>query len=158
MTNERVNQIARILLRLALSAAFLVSIADRFGLLGKYGATNVSWGDWSHFMKYVAVLNPFVPKSLIPALSVLETAIELALGIAFLLGMYQRVTAWCSAALLMSFALTMSFALGPIAPLSYGVFTAVGAAFLLGAAAHPRSVDVPASLATRASQVELTGS
>ncbi len=139
MNNERVLQIARVFLRLALGITFLVAISDRFGWLGPYGSKNVSWGDWTHFVQYVAVLNPFVPKSLIPGLAVLETVIELGLGIALLLGIYQRVVAWSSAALLMSFALTMSIALGITAPLSYSVFTAFGAALLLGAVAVPHA-------------------
>jgi len=139
MTNERVLQVARILLRFALGITFLVSVADRFGVLGPYGARNVSWGDWKHFVGYVATLNWFVPKALIPALSVLETTIETALGVALLVGVWQRIVAWCSAGLLLSFALTMSIALGIVAPLSYSVFTAFGAAFLLGAVARPRT-------------------
>lgn len=137
MMNERILQVARILLRFALGITFLVSIADRFGALGPNGARNVSWGDWKHFVQYVAVLNWFVPKALIPALSVLETTIETVLGIALLVGVRQRIVAWCSAGLLLSFALTMSFALGVVAPLSYSVFTAFGAALLLGAVAAP---------------------
>jgi uncharacterized membrane protein YphA (DoxX/SURF4 family) len=137
MNNERILKIARLVLRVALGVTFLVSIADRFGWLGVYGSKNVSWGDWSHFVQYVALLNWFVPKSLIPGLAVFETIIEMGLGIALLFGIYQRVVAWSSAALLMSFALTMSIALGIVAPLSYSVFTAFGAALLLGAAAVP---------------------
>jgi uncharacterized membrane protein YphA (DoxX/SURF4 family) len=137
LTNERILRLARILLRLALGITFLVSVADRFGILGRYGAKNVSWGDWNHFVQYVAVLNWLVPKGLIPALSVLETVIETLLGVAMLVGIYQRIVAWCSAALLLSFALTMSVALGIVAPLSYSVFTAFAAAFLLGAVAPP---------------------
>jgi len=125
MNNERVLQIARVVLRLALGITFLVSIADRFGWLGVYGSKNVSWGDWTHFVQYVAQLNSFVPKSLIPGLAVLETIIELGLGIALLLGIYQRVVAWSSAALLM--------------------FTALGAALLLGAVAVPHPARVPAA-------------
>jgi uncharacterized membrane protein YphA (DoxX/SURF4 family) len=138
MKNERILPVARILLRLALGITFLVSVADRFGALGRYGTRNVSWGDWKHFVQYVATLNWFVPKALIPALSVLETAIETALGIALLVGLWERIVAWCSAALLLSFALTMSIALGIIAPLSYSVFTAFAAALLLGAVARPQ--------------------
>ncbi len=48
-----------------------------------------------------------------------------------------RIIAWASAALLMSFALTMAIALGIKAPLGYGVFTAVSGALLLGAVANP---------------------
>jgi len=63
---------------------------------------------------------------------VLETVIECGLGMALVLGVYQREVAWASAALLTSFAITMSVALGVLAPLSYSVFTAAGAALLLG--------------------------
>lgn len=127
-------------MRLALGVTFLVSIGDRFGWLGPYGSKNVSWGDWSHFKQYVAILNLFIPRAQIPVLATVETAIELTLGIALLLGIYSRLVAWCSAALLMSFALTMSLALGIVAPLSYSVFTAAASALLLGAVAAPRPV------------------
>ena len=60
--NDRILQIASAFLRFALGTTFLVSIADRFGWLGPYGAKNVSWGDWAHFVQYVAVLNWFFPK------------------------------------------------------------------------------------------------
>jgi uncharacterized membrane protein YphA (DoxX/SURF4 family) len=139
MNNDRILQIAKVSVRLALGITFLVSIGDRLGWLGAYGSRNVSWGDWTHFVQYVAVLNPLVPKSLIAGLAVSETIIELGLGIALLLGIYQRVVAWGSAALLMSFALTMSITLGITAPLSYSVFTALSAALLLGAVAVPHA-------------------
>lgn len=148
MTNERILQIAKVFLRLALGITFLVAIADRFGWLGPYGSRNVSWGDWTHFVQYVAVLNSFVPKKLIPVLAVLETIIELGLGVALLLGIYERVVAWSSAALLMSFALTMSIALGITAPVSYSVFTALGGALLLGAVGAPRTARSSAGAST----------
>jgi putative oxidoreductase len=151
MSNERILQIARVFLRLAIGISFLFSIGDRLGWLGPYGGKNVSWGDWSHFAQYVAVLNWFVPKSLIPALAILETIIELGLGIALLSGVYQRVVAWSSAALLTSFALTMSFALGIAAPLSYSVFTALSAALLLGAVAMPHAAHARAQHAQQPS-------
>jgi putative oxidoreductase len=135
MTNERILQITRVVLRVALASAFLVAVADRLGLLGPYGSRNVSWGDWKHFEEYVAVLNWFIPKALIPALSALETVIETGLGLGLLVGIYPRMVAWSSAVLLSSFALTMTIALGLLAPLGYGVFTAIGAALLLGAIA-----------------------
>jgi putative oxidoreductase len=139
MTNERMLQVGRLILRLTLGITFLVAVADRFGVLGPYGGKNISWGDWKHFVGYVAVLNWFVPKALIPTLSVVETAIESVLGVALLLGIYQRIVAWCSAGLLLSFALTMSVALGIVAPLSYSVFTAFAAALLLGAVSPARA-------------------
>jgi len=142
MTNERILQITRVVLRLALASAFLAAVADRLGFLGPYGSRNVSWGDWKHFEEYVAVLNRFVPKALIPALSILETVIETGLGLGLLVGIYPRIVAWSSAVLLSSFALTMTIALGLLAPLGYGVFTAIGAALLLGAIAVPYTLGV----------------
>jgi putative oxidoreductase len=149
MTNERIVQITRVALRVALATAFLAAVADRLGFLGPYGSRNVSWGDWKHFEDYVAVLNWFVPKALIPALSILETVIETGLGLGLLVGIYPRIVAWSSAALLSSFALTMAMALGILAPLAYGVFTAGGAALLLGAIAAPLTVVVPTSVTNR---------
>jgi hypothetical protein len=140
MSNERILQLTRVVVRVALASAFLIAVVDRLGLLGPYGSRNVSWGDWKHFEDYVAVLNWFVPKALVPALSTLETVIETGLGLGLLVGFYPRIVAWSSAVLLCSFALTMSIALGILAPLGYGVFTAIGAALLLGAIATPRAL------------------
>ncbi len=131
-TDDYVLQIAKVFLRISLATAFLSAIADRFGLLGGYRAKNVTWGDWSHFVQFVAVLNWFLPKALIPALAASETIIEFTLGVALLLGIYRRIVAWGSAALLMSFALTMSFALGVKAAVDYSVFTAAAGALVLG--------------------------
>src|SRR6266567_4447959 len=130
--DEHVLQIAKVFLRISLATAFLSAIADRFGLVGGYGAKNVAWGDWSHFVQFVAVLNWFLPKALIPALAASETIIELTLGVALLLGTYQRIVAWSSAALLMSFAFTMSFAFGVKVAVDYSTFTAAAGALVLG--------------------------
>lgn len=133
MTNRRTLHITKILLRVALSAGFFSAIADRFRLYGKYGTPGVSWGDWTHFVQFVGYLNWFLPKAVIPTLAAVETAIEFALAIALLTGLYLRIVAWASAALLTSFAITMTIALGVKAPLGYGVFAALAAAMLLGA-------------------------
>jgi hypothetical protein len=108
----------------------------------------VSWGDWTHFLQFVAFLIKLSPKALIPTIGVIETIIEFALAVSLLLGIYPRIVAWASAALLASFALTMSLALGIPATLGYGVFTAVGAALLLGTVAKPYSIWDPISLET----------
>ena len=146
MTNHQILRISRVVLRVALGITFLVAIADRFGLLGPYGSKNVSWGDWKHFEQNVAILNWFIPKTLIPALAAVETALEAALGVALLAGIYPRIVAWSSAALLMSFALTMSIALGIVAPVSYSVFTVAGSALLLGAVTGPGATSVASAI------------
>ena len=49
---ETWTEIARLFARLALKASFLSAVADRFGLWGPYGAKNVSWGNFAHFLEY----------------------------------------------------------------------------------------------------------
>jgi hypothetical protein len=145
MNRERVTQISKIFVRFALGSAFLSAIADRFGVYGPPGSKFVGFGDWSHFVKFVAVLNWFLPKGFILTVAILETVIELSLGVALLLGIYQRQVALSSAALLMSFALTMSIALRVNVALSYSVFSAAGAALLLGTATLPSAAQTAAS-------------
>jgi len=84
-------------------------------------------------------------KALIPTIGVVETVIEFTLAVALPVGVYQRMIAWASTTLLMSFALTMSIALGIRVPLGYGVFTAGGGTLLLGAVASPRSTPFAGS-------------
>src|SRR5437763_1412829 len=57
--------------RIALGAAFLSGIADRFGLWGKTG-----YGDFAHFMQYTAQVNSFMPAFTIPFLAWAATAAE----------------------------------------------------------------------------------
>lgn len=156
MSNERILQLTRVVVRVALASAFLVAVVDRLGLLGPYGSRNVSWGNWKHFEDYVAVLNWFVPKALVPALSTLETVVETGLGLGLLVGFYPRIVAWSSAVLLCSFALTMSIAHGILAPLNYGVFSAIGAALLLGAIAAPRALSAAETATDTKSRTRLS--
>lgn len=142
IANDQLYRIAKPYLRVSLSAAFLSSMADRFGLYGPPGK-GASWGDWPHFVQFVGVLNWFLPKAIIPTLSVMETIIEFALAIALLLPFYTRIVALACSALLLSFALTMWIALGISAPLGYSVFTASAAALLLATVSDRRGV--PAS-------------
>src|SRR5262249_19858863 len=48
---ENGTEIVRLFARFALGASFLSAVADRFGLWGPYGAKNVSWGNFSHFVE-----------------------------------------------------------------------------------------------------------
>jgi len=131
--------VAAWVLRLALGSAFLVSVADRLGWLGPHGATNVSWGDWPHFVAYVAILNWFLPHIVAAPLAIVETMVESAVAVALIVGICPRLVAWIAAALLLSFALTMTAALGIVAPLSYSVYSAFGGALLLATVSTPGS-------------------
>jgi hypothetical protein len=59
---ENGTEIVRLFARLALGASFLSAVADRFGLWGPYGAKNVSWGNFSHFVEYTGAVNVSLPQ------------------------------------------------------------------------------------------------
>ncbi len=130
-----------VFLRLALGISFLSAVADRFGLWGIYGQPNVSWGNYSRFVDYTAMLNSFLPAAMIPALAMIATVAETLFGLLLVLGWNTRIVALLSGALLTTFALTMTVALGVKAPLDFSVFSAAGGALLLGARDCPFSLD-----------------
>ncbi len=120
-----------IYLRIALGTAFLSAVADRFGMWGAAGEANVFWGNFQSFMDYAALLNPYCPASLIPALSWMVTIAEIALGIGLIFGIYLRIVATASGMVLFCFTLGQIVGVGIKAPLDYSVFTASAASFLL---------------------------
>jgi hypothetical protein len=85
----------------------------------------------TQFNAYVAKLNWFIPAGLIPVVGWASTVAETGLAFALLIGWNLRWVSFASALLLLSFAATMTVALGPKAPLDFSVFTAAAAAFLL---------------------------
>lgn len=121
------ERLAILYARIALGAAFLSAVADRFGLWGKYGA----WGDFATFTKYTAQVNSFMPAFTIPFLAWTATAAELSLGIGLILGLWPRWTALGAATLLFLFGAAMAISLGIKSPLDYSVFSASAAALLL---------------------------
>jgi uncharacterized membrane protein YphA (DoxX/SURF4 family) len=138
----RFATLSSILLRLALGISFLSAVADRFGLWGVYGQPNVSWGNYARFVDYTATLNWFLPAATIPALAMIATVAEALFGLLLAIGWNTRIVALLSGALLTTFALTMTVALGVKAPLNFSVFSAAGGALLLGVCADfPFSVD-----------------
>ena len=109
-----------VFLRLALGISFLSAVTDRFGLWGDYGQPNVSWGHYARFV----------------------TAAEAILGLLLVFGWKTRTAALLSGLLLISFALTMTLALGVKAPLNLSVFSVAGGALFLGACeTFPLSLD-----------------
>ena len=75
---------------------------------GHPGAGNVSWGDWSHFVAYSAMVNSFLPSNWTDALAVAATAAEILLGIGLILEIYPRLVSLASAGLLSLFAFSMT--------------------------------------------------
>ena len=66
---ETWTEIARLFARLALGVSFLSAVADRFGFWGPYGAKNVSWGDFAHFVEYTRSVTALFPSSLTETLA-----------------------------------------------------------------------------------------
>jgi putative oxidoreductase len=114
--------------RVALGAAFLSGIADRFGL---YTGRNVGYGDFAGFVAYTTKVNSFMPASTIPFLAWAATAAEFSLGVALILGIWPRWVALASAILLMLFGTAMAVSFGIKSPMDYSVFSASAAAVLL---------------------------
>jgi uncharacterized membrane protein YphA (DoxX/SURF4 family) len=120
------------LLRVALAFSFLSAVADRFGLWGSFGVAGVGWGDFERFTAYTGQLLWFLPPSLVSPAAILATGAEIIIAGGLLIGRRLRWWAFAAAALLLSFALAMTGALGVKAPTDYSVWTAAAAAFLLG--------------------------
>src|SRR5919198_2128363 len=116
--------------RIALGAAFLSGIADRFGL---YRGRNVGYGDFAGFVRYTAKVNSFMPASTIPFLAWAATAAELFFGVALVVGIWRVWVAVGSAVLLLFFGTAMAISFGIKSPLDYSVFSASSAALLVAA-------------------------
>jgi len=104
-TRGRIRWIAA-LVRVAIGAEFILSVADRFGLLGPPGSAD-SWGDFGHFVPYTHQVNSFLPASFAPLLAVLATICETTFGIALVLGIGIEYVARAAAVLLCLFGSAM---------------------------------------------------
>ena len=134
--------VSSVFLRVALGISFFSAVADRFGLWGVYGQSNVAWGSYARFVAYTAKRNWLLHAATIPALAIIATAAEILFGLLLVLGWKTRTTALLSGVLLTTFALAMTVALGVKAPLDLSVFSAAGGALLLATSANfPFSLD-----------------
>jgi uncharacterized membrane protein YphA (DoxX/SURF4 family) len=128
---ENGTEIVRLFARFALGGSFLSAVADRFGLWGPYGAKNVSWGDFAHFVEYTGAVMSLFPSSLTVSFAWAATAAETLFGILLIAGFKTRMASVLSGLLLLSFAMGMVTGLGIKTPFDYSVFSAAAAAFLL---------------------------
>ena len=129
--SENGAQIVSLFARFALGASFLSAVADRFGLWGPYGAKNVSWGDFGHFVQYTGAVTSLFPASLTVWFAWAATLAETLFGILLVAGFKTRMASVLSGLLLLSFAMCMVTGLGIKKPFDYSVFSAAAAAFLL---------------------------
>ncbi|MDO5981777.1 DoxX family protein [Flavivirga spongiicola] len=122
------RNIIKSFLRLAISAGFLSAVADRLG----FWQQKVSvWGNWQSFLDYTQLINPLIPKSLIPFLGLTATIAEIVFAICLLIGYKTELFAKLSGFLLLIFALAMCFSTGIKGAFDYSVLSAAAAAFAL---------------------------
>ena len=122
------QNIIKLFLRLAISVGFLSAVADRFG----FWQQNISaWGNWQSFLDYTQLINPLIPKSLIPFLGLTATFSEIVFAIGLLVGFKTELFAKLSGFLLLVFALAMCFTTGIKGVFDYSVLSASAAAFAL---------------------------
>ena len=133
MTGASTQSSARWFLRLSIAGGFLSGVADRLGIWGVPGTPNVAWGAWAPFVEYTAKLNWFAPAPVVSFLAWAATFGETVFAVGLIVGWQLRWFALGSGLLLLSFALTMTLALGIKAPLNYSVFAASAGAFFLAA-------------------------
>jgi uncharacterized membrane protein YphA (DoxX/SURF4 family) len=128
--------------RVALAAGFLSAVADRFGIWGPPGGTNVAWGGFVSFTAYAAKINPWAPAALVPAIAWTATLAEVALALLLIVGYRTRWAAFGSGVLLLLFALGMTAGTGIKTAFDASVFAASGAGFLLSTQKRfPLSLD-----------------
>ena len=88
-----VSRYGSVFLRLALGVTFLSAVTDRLGWWGPPGAPNVAWGNLERFAAYAAILNPWAPPTLVPAIVWIVTVAEACLGSTLILGLWTRWSA-----------------------------------------------------------------
>lgn len=106
----------------------LSAVADRLGVWNKEVS---SWGNWNAFLEYTRSLNPWFPESIIPAVGVVATILEVSFALCLLIGYKTELFAKLSGYLMLLFGFAMSYSISIKAPLDYSVFAAAGAAFAL---------------------------
>src|SRR5882762_5172772 len=88
---ENGTEVVRLFARFALGASFLSAVADRFGLWGPYGAKNVSWGNFAHFVEYTGAVTSLFPSSLTVSFAWAATVAETLFGILLIAGFKIRM-------------------------------------------------------------------
>jgi hypothetical protein len=126
MTTPR---LIKLFLRFSVSISFLSAVADRFGWWGSN--ISLSWGNWTNFLDYTRVINPWFPGALIPAVGAMATGAELSFALFLLVGWRTELFARLSGLLLLVFALAITFSTGIKGAFDYSVFSASAGAFAL---------------------------
>ncbi|TFG73187.1 MAG: DoxX family protein, partial [Flavobacteriales bacterium] len=112
------DKIIKLFLRISISFGFLSAVADRFGFWGQEVS---AWGNWNSFLTYTALINPWLPASMISTIGILATTAETVFAVCLLIGYKTEFFARLSGILLMIFGLAMTFSVGIKPVLDYSV-------------------------------------
>ena len=133
---KKYQDIAILLLRLALAAGFLSAVASRLSLWGKHSS------GWTNFLAYAGEVNSFAPTGIIPTIAVVSTLLEIAIALLLITGYKTKWAAMGATMLSFLFALAMAVSFSIKEPLDYSVFVVCTASFLLAGMPHYRwSID-----------------
>lgn len=121
-------QFPQLFLRLALAVTMLSAVADRFGW---WSPENSSWGNMKSFEEYTRSLTSVFPEALSTFSAYAATFLEIVFPLMLIAGFKTRIAAYGSSVLLLIFAVSMTIASGPKAPLNYSVWVASAGALLL---------------------------
>jgi len=127
----RVATFSQLFLRLAIAGSFLSAVADRFGIWGTPGSTQVVWGNWEQFLRYSNTVNSYAGPQLNSLLAITATGLEVLLSLLLVTGYKIRWTAIATGILLLCFGMAMTYSFGIKPSLDYSVWTGAAAAFLL---------------------------
>ena len=127
----RQQDLAQIVLRLALGAGFILPVLDRLGYLGVPGSKTAAWGSWEVFTRYTHTLMPFLSDGATGVMAFLVTVLESIFGICLIVGYRIRLAAAGAALLTFIFGLCMALFIGISAPFKYPVLVFTGAAWVL---------------------------
>ncbi len=122
------KKIVKVFLRLSIASAFLSAVADRFGLWSDKVSV---WGNWNSFLEYTALINPWIPGSMISIVGIAATTAEVFFALCLIIGFKTELFAKLSGVLLLLFALSMTFSTGIKGALDFSVFSASAGAFAL---------------------------
>jgi putative oxidoreductase len=118
---KRAQNIATILMRLALAGGFLSAVADRLEFVtGKPGS-------WEKFVKITGQVNAFAPPRIVPFLAISATLLEIIFAILLLIGYKTKWASLGASFLTLLFGLAMAYSSG----IAFSVFVFSAGAFLL---------------------------
>ena len=129
------NRAAGVLSRLTavpFALDFVGAVLDRFGVLGVPGSPGVSWGSWSRFQNYTAVLLHHPGPVAVTTAAVGATAFEVALAVSLASGWRPRLVGKAAAGLFTIYLLAMAASPGADV-VRYAVLFLIGGALLLSA-------------------------